>query len=440
MCAIKLNIENTKDFISKEEIEALWPQVKTIHEAMESGDCPGSDFLGWLHLPSKTENSLIDDINAAAGDIRAKADVFISIGIGGSYLGAKAAIAFTGQTFSGHNSASPSTKDDKKSTQVYFAGQNISSDYLADLIDLIADKDVCLGVISKSGTTTEPAIAFRILKQKMEEKYGKEGARDRIIVTTDEKKGALKKLAHDEGYKSFIIPDDVGGRYSVLTPVGLLPVAVAGVDIAELMEGAKSFETVASDYQADRNPAYLYAAARYILHQKGKDIEMLSGFHPSLHYIGEWWKQLAGESEGKDGKGIFPASADMTTDLHSMGQWIQEGKRIIFETFLNIEQSKREIKIPQIDNDLDGLNYIAGKTLEFVNDKAYRGTAMAHLKGGVPNMTISIKDRSAATLGQLFYFFERAVAMTGYLMDVNPFDQPGVEFYKKNMFELLGKK
>lgn len=435
MCTIKLDIENTKAFVSDEEIAALWPKVKTIHEAMGNGNCAGSDFLGWLQLPSKTESSLIEDIKATADDIRAKADAFISIGIGGSYLGAKAAIEFSGHTFAGQ------TKNrGKKSTNVYFAGQNISSDYLADLIELIEDKDICLGVISKSGTTTEPAIAFRILKQKMEEKYGREGARDRIVVTTDEKKGALKKLADDEGYKSFIIPDDVGGRYSVLTPVGLLPIAVAGIDIAELMEGAKNFETISSDYEADQNPAYLYAAVRHILHQKGKDIEMLSGFHPSLHYIGEWWKQLAGESEGKEGKGIFPASTDMTTDLHSMGQWIQEGKRIIFETFLNIEQSKREIKIPQIDNDLDGLNYIAGKTLEFVNDKAYKGTAMAHLDGGVPNMTISLKDRSPATLGQLFYFFERAVAMTGYLMDVNPFDQPGVEFYKKNMFKLLGKK
>lgn len=440
MCAIKLDIENTKAFVSDEEIAALWPKVKMIHEAMKSGECAGSDFLGWLELPSKTESSLIEDIKATADNIRGKADAFISIGIGGSYLGAKAAIEFTSHSFSGHSFTGQTKGIGKKSTQVYFAGQNISSDYLADLIELIEDKDICLGVISKSGTTTEPAIAFRILKQKMEEKYGRDGARDRIVVTTDGKKGALKKLADDEGYKSFIIPDDVGGRYSVLTPVGLLPIAVAGIDITELMEGAKTFETISSNHEADRNPAYLYAAVRHILHQKGKDIEMLSGFHPSLHYVGEWWKQLAGESEGKDGKGIFPASTDMTTDLHSMGQWIQEGKRIIFETFLNVEQSNREIKIPKIDNDLDGLNYIAGKTLEFVNDKAYKGTAMAHLDGGVPNMTISLKDRSPATLGQLFYFFERAVAMTGYLMEVNPFDQPGVEFYKRNMFKLLGKE
>lgn len=440
MCAIKLDIENTKAFVSNEEIVALWPKIKTIHEAMEKGNCAGSDFLGWLQLPSKTGSNLIEDIKATADDIRGKADAFISIGIGGSYLGAKAAIEFTSHSFAGHNFSKLAKDTGKSSTNVYFAGQNISSDYLADLIDLIEDKDICLGVISKSGTTTEPAIAFRILKQKMEDKYGKDGARDRIVVTTDEKKGALKKLADDEGYKSFIIPDDVGGRYSVLTPVGLFPMAVAGIDIAEIMEGAKTFETVSSNHEAGQNPDYLYAAVRHILHQKGKDIEMLSGFHPSLHYIGEWWKQLAGESEGKDGKGIFPASTDMTTDLHSMGQWIQEGKRIIFETFLNVEQSNREIKIPKIDNDLDGLNYIAGKTLEFVNDKAYKGTAMAHLDGGVPNMTISLKDRSPATLGQLFYFFERAVAMTGYLMEVNPFDQPGVEFYKKNMFKLLGKK
>ncbi len=305
MCAIKLDIENTKAFVTDGDIAALWPKIKTIHEAMESGKCAGGDFLGWLHLPSKTESNLIEDIKSTAYDIRGKADAFISIGIGGSYLGAKAAIEFSGHSFAGHKSSRLAKDTGKRSTNVYFAGQNISAPSLADLIDLIKNKDICLGVISKSGTTTEPAIAFRILKQKMEEKYGKEGARGRIVVTTDEKKGALKKLADDEGYKSFIIPDDVGGRYSVLTPVGLLPIAVAGIDIAELMEGAKTFETKASSSELDANPAYMYAAIRHILHQKGKDIEMLSGFHPSLHYIGEWWKQLAGESEGKGGKGIY---------------------------------------------------------------------------------------------------------------------------------------
>ncbi|MBE9504539.1 MAG: glucose-6-phosphate isomerase [Proteobacteria bacterium] len=434
MSAITLDLENIKSFLSDEEIESTQDDITRIHEEIEKGNTPGSDFLGWLHLPGAISDKLIDEINGTAQKLRDNCNAFISIGIGGSYLGAKAAVEFINHSF--HNQLSTQKRN---GPELFFAGQNISSDYLADLLDIIEEKEVCLNVISKSGTTTEPAIAFRVLKNMMEKRYGKEGARDRITVTTDEAKGALKTVAEEEGYETFVIPDDVGGRYSVLTPVGLLPIAVAGIDIGELIEGARSFEKKTANPDMKENPAYLYAAVRNLLYRKGKTIEILSSFHPSLHYIAEWWKQLAGESEGKDQKGIFPASVDLTTDLHSMGQWIQEGNRIIFETFFTVEKSNREITIPRFDDDSDGLNYIAGKSLDFVNDKAYRGTAMAHLEGGVPNMTLTLKDRSPNTLGQLFYFFEKAIALSGNLLGVNPFDQPGVEFYKKNMFKLLGK-
>lgn len=435
MSAITLDLENIKPFLSDEEIESTQNDITRIHKQLESGETPGSDFLGWLHLPGVISDKFIDEINGTARKLRDNCDAFISIGIGGSYLGAKAAVEFINHSF--HNQLSAQNRN---GPELFFAGQNISSDYLADLLDIIEKKEVCLNVISKSGTTTEPAIAFRVLKSMMENRYGKKGARDRIAVTTDETKGALKKVAEEEGYKTFVIPDDVGGRYSVLTPVGLLPIAVAGIDVGELIEGARAFEKITANPDMKKNPAYLYAAVRNLLYGKGKTIEILSSFHPSLHYIAEWWKQLAGESEGKNQKGIFPASVDLTTDLHSMGQWIQEGNRIIFETFFTIEKSNREITIPKFDDDSDGLNYIAGKSLDFVNDKAYRGTAMAHLDGGVPNMTLTLKDRSPNTLGQLFYFFEKAISLSGNLLGVNPFDQPGVEFYKKNMFKLLGKK
>ncbi|MDH3973108.1 MAG: glucose-6-phosphate isomerase [Deltaproteobacteria bacterium] len=434
MNAIKLDRDNLESYVSDDEIARLQGDVSKIHEAMEAGRSKGSDYLGWLHLPSSITGDVLDDIKERAHEVREMADVFVSIGIGGSYLGAKAAIEFVTHTFNNQLK-----KRTGRSPEIYFAGQNISSDYLADLFDVIEEKDICLNVISKSGTTTEPAIAFRLLKEKAEQRYGRKEARKRIIATTDSSRGALKKLAHEEGYKTFVIPDDVGGRYSVLTPVGLLPIAVAGIDIGKLVSGAAEAEKSSADAGFESNLAYRYAAIRNILYQKGKTIEILSSFHPSLHFVAEWWKQLAGESEGKEGKSLFPASVDLTTDLHSMGQWIQEGNRIIFETFMTIEKSNREITIPKVDDDLDGLNYIAGKSLDFVNDKAHRGTAMAHRDGGVPNMTLSLKDRSPETLGQLFYFFERAVAMSGYLLGVNPFDQPGVEFYKKNMFSLLGK-
>ena len=434
MTSLQLNYENIQPFVTDQEIASLQPDIDRLHQALENRTGKGSDYLGWLDLSSKTTKEQLGAIEQSAKHIRAHSDVFVSIGIGGSYLGARAAISFLGHSFANQLTGG------KGSPEIHFAGHNLSSDYHADLFDLIADRDVCLNVISKSGTTTEPAVAFRLLKARLEEKYGKSGAKKRIVVTTDRAKGALKTLADEEGYTTFVIPDDVGGRYSVLTPVGLLPIAVAGIDIRELMAGAKSAESAGSAHSGvEKNLSYLYAGIRHLLHKKGKTIEVLAAFNPSLSYILEWWKQLAGESEGKDQKGIFPASVEYTTDLHSLGQWVQEGNRILFETFLRVLTSRRQLEVPAFDNDDDGLNYLAGKTLDFVNDKAYKGTAMAHLEGEVPNMEIGIRDRSPDSLGQLLHFFERAIAMTGYLMDVNPFDQPGVEFYKKNMFTLLNK-
>lgn len=434
MPKVTLDIENVKPFVNDEEMGQLAPSIKNLNGELEKATGPGSEYLGWLHLPSSITEESIKEIEAAAEKIRDTSDVFISIGIGGSYLGARATLEFAAHGFSnelpGEKKAGPS---------LYFAGHNISSDYLSDLLDIIEDKRVSINVISKSGTTLEPAVAFRIFKDLLESRYGKKGARERIFVTTDRAKGTLKGASDAEGYKTFVIPDDVGGRYSVLTPVGLLPIAASGIDIRELIAGARAFEELTSNPDLSSNPSYLYAAVRNLLYQKGKSIEILSSFHPSLHYVGEWWKQLTGESEGKEERGIYPASLDLTTDLHSMGQWVQQGARIIFETFMVVEHSAREIIIPPAEGDGDGLNYIAGKTLDFVNDKAYRGTALAHTEGGVPNMTVRIADRSPQALGELFYFFEKAVAMSGRLLDVNPFDQPGVEAYKKNMFKLLGK-
>jgi glucose-6-phosphate isomerase len=429
---IRLAIENIKPFITDEEIEELQGEVKSLHEEMEKGRGPGSDYLGWLHLPSTISEESIKEIEDSAEYIKTNSDVFISIGIGGSYLGLKATVEFVDHSF-----RNQLPREKRKAPEVFFAGQNISSDYLSDLLDLIEDKRVSINVISKSGTTLEPAITFRILRDFLEKRYGKEEARKRIFVTTDSVKGTLKRLSDLEGYKTFAIPDDVGGRYSVLTPVGLLPIAVSGIDIRGIIEGARAFEELTQGPEVRSNPSYLYAVVRNLLYRKGKSIEILSSFHPSLHYVSEWWKQLSGESEGKVGKGIYPASLDLTTDLHSMGQWVQQGARIIFETFLVVERSNREVNIPRLEDDDDGLNYIAGKTLEHVNDKAYRGTALAHTEGGVPNMTITIAERSPAALGGLFYFFERAIAMSGRLLGVNPFDQPGVETYKRNMFSLL---
>ncbi len=432
---LKLLTENIKNFVTEEEIVRLKPEVDRHHQDLDSGRGKGAEFLGWLHLPSQTTPDQLKEIQQSAEWIRGNCETFVSIGIGGSYLGAKAAIDFGSHTFL--NQRSPSARS---GPEILFAGQNISSDHLHDVMEILEGKDVCLNVISKSGTTTEPAIAFRLLKQFMEKKFGVEEARKRIFVTTDPEKGALKQLADEEGYRRFVIPGDVGGRYSVLTPVGLLPIAVGGLDIREMVAGAVDCEKHTSQHSGlDQNSAYRYAAIRNLLYKKGKTIELMAAFHPALQTVVEWWRQLAGESEGKDGKGIFPATAEYTVDLHSLGQWVQEGNRIIFETFLRVASSNHPIKIPKSPEDRDGLNYLAGKSLDEVNEKAWQGTAQAHLEGEVPNMTLTVKDRSAHTLGYLFYFFQRAIAMSGYLMGVNPFDQPGVESYKNKMFQLLNK-
>ncbi len=401
--------------------------IQSCHEMLERGSGSGSDFLGWMQ-PAVN----LAEIEKLAKSLRDQCEVFIVIGIGGSYIGAQAGLTFLKSSF-------PNQLGKDGGPDIYFAGQNISSDYHSDLMDLISGRDVCVNVISKSGTTTEPAIAFRFFKELIENKYGADGAKNRIVVTTDISKGALNQLVAEQGYRKFVIPDDIGGRFSVLSPVGLLPMAVAGIDIEKVIAGALKGKELYSRPSVEENDAYRYAGLRHLLYQKGMTTEILATFQPAFRHFSEWWKQLAGESEGKDGKGIFPASVEFTTDLHSMGQWIQEGRRTIFETFLLLENSNRQLKIPASQNDADGLNYLAGKTLDHVNNKAYEGAALAHKEGGVPNLSITINDRSPEALGQLFYFFQRAVAMTGYLNEVNPFDQPGVEFYKNNMFKLLNK-
>jgi glucose-6-phosphate isomerase len=383
---------------------------------LENGDGPGADFRGWMQ-PAVN----LGEIEAVAKSLRDQCEVFIVIGIGGSHIGAKAGLTFLKSSF-------PNQLGKAGGPDIHFAGHNISSDYHADLMDLISGRDVCVNVISKSGTTTEPAIAFRLLKELIENKYGVDEAKKRIVVTTDASKGALNQMATEQGYRKFAIPSDIGGRFSVLTPVGLLPMAVAGVDIGKMIAGACAGEDLYSKSSLKENDAYRYAGYRHLLYQKGMTTEIIAAFQPALHHFMEWWKQLAGESEGKDGKGIFPASVGFTTDLHS-----------IFETFLLLEKSNRKMKIPASKNDADGLEYLAGKTLDHVNNKAHEAVALAHKEGGVPNLSITIKDRSPEALGQLFYFFERAVAMTGYLNGINPFDQPGVESYKNNMFKLLHK-
>ena len=432
---LKLDNSNITSFVTRAEITGLQSEVDRCHQELESGNGKGAEFLGWLHLPSQTKPDTLKKIQQSAKWIRENCEAFVSVGIGGSYLGAKAAIDFGSHAFSNHLPVSS-----RGGPEIFFAGQNISSDTLHDLLEILEDKKVCLNVISKSGTTTEPAIAFRLLKQYMEKRFGVEETRRRIFVTTDPEKGALKQLADEEGYQRFEIPGNVGGRYSVLTPVGLLPIVVAGMDIGELIAGARKCEDQTFSHTGlDHNLAYRYAVIRNVLYQKGKTLELMAAFHPALQTMVEWWRQLAGESEGKNGNGIFPATAEYTADLHSLGQWVQEGNPILFETFIKVASSNRLIELPESPEDRDGLNYLAGKSLDEVNDKAWQGTADAHLEGGVPNMTLTVKDRSTHTLGYLFYFFQRAVAMSGYLMGVNPFDQPGVEFYKNNMFRLLNK-
>jgi glucose-6-phosphate isomerase len=420
-------------YVLPHEMDYMASQTEAAAKLLDSRNGPGEEFLGWLDLPKKYDREEFKRIKQAAKKIQQQSEVLVVIGIGGSYLGAKAAIEMLAHSF--YNNL---PKKQRKTPEIYFAGTNISSTYLTHLLEVIGDRDFSVNVISKSGTTTEPAIAFRIFKNKLEEKYGREGAQQRIFATTDKAKGALKKLSEEEGYETFVVPDNVGGRFSVLTAVGLLPIAVAGIDISELMKGAA--EAVV-DFKKPfaENPCYQYAAIRNILYNKGKAIEMLINYEPRLHFVAEWWKQLYGESEGKDGKGIFPASADFTTDLHSLGQYIQDGRRILFETLVEIRLPEANLAIEKEKSDLDGLNYLAGKTLDFVNKKAAEGTIEAHVDGGVPNLKISIPAATPYHLGYLFFFFEKACAVSGYLLGVNPFDQPGVEAYKKNMFRLLGK-
>lgn len=435
MQTIQLDLTHTQAFIAPQELAAMETQILAAAKLLESRQGPGNDFLGWLDLPLKYDRAEFKRIKSAAKKIQKQSEVLIVIGIGGSYLGAKAALEFCNHSF--YNNL---PKKRRRTPEIYFAGTNISSTYLTHLQELIENRDFSVNVISKSGTTTEPAIAFRIFKKMLEERYGKAAARERIYATTDKAKGALKTLSSQEGYETFVVPDDVGGRFSVLTAVGLLPIAVAGIDADALLKGAADARNHFRSAPYPANGLLQYAAARNILYRKGKDIEMLVNYEPRLHYIAEWWKQLYGESEGKDGKGIFPASADFTSDLHSLGQYIQDGRRHLFETLLEIENPECELSLEATDDDLDGLNYLTGKTLDYINKKAAQGTLMAHVDGGVPNLVIRLPEATPYYLGQLFYFFEKACAVSGYVLGVNPFDQPGVEAYKKNMFALLGKK
>jgi len=431
---LSLDLSKTVPYLNEHEISYFQPMVSTAHKMLTEKTGAGSDFLGWIDLPVNYDKSEFDRIKKAADKIKCNSEVLIVIGIGGSYLGARAAIETLCHSF--HNSLS---SDKRKSPAIYFAGNNISSTYMADLIDVIEGKDFSINVISKSGTTTEPAIAFRMFKELLEKKYGKAGAKERIFATTDKARGALKKSADAAGYETFVIPDDIGGRFSVLTAVGLLPIAAAGINIDEMMKGAADAREVYNTEDINKNDCYKYAAARNALYRKGKVTEILVNYEPALQYFGEWWKQLCGESEGKDQKGIFPASVNFSTDLHSMGQYIQEGVRNIFETVINVEKPRREVVVNKESADLDGLNFLAGKTMDFVNKKAFEGTVLAHNDGDVPNIILNVPALSAYNFGHMVYFFEKALAISGYLSGVNPFDQPGVEAYKKNMFALLGK-
>ncbi|MBV4419916.1 glucose-6-phosphate isomerase [Clostridium tyrobutyricum] len=432
--SLTLDLSKTKPYLQESEIEKLQNFVSTADKMVNEKTGAGNDFLGWVNLPVDYDKDEFNRIKKAAEKIRSDSDALIVIGIGGSYLGARAAIEMLNHTFYANLS-----KDKKKNPDIFYVGNNISSTYMADLLEAVDGKDLSVNVISKSGTTTEPAIAFRIFRELLEKKYGKEGAKKRIYATTDKAKGALKSLANTEGYETFVIPDDVGGRYSVLTPVGLLPIAAAGIDIDEMMQGAADARKAYSSDDLNKNDAYKYAAARNALYRKGKDIEMITNFEPCLHYFGEWWKQLYGESEGKDNKGLFPAAGDFSTDLHSMGQYIQQGQRTLFETFINVEKPRKEVFIEKDKENLDGLNFIAGKSMDFVNYQALMGTVLAHSDGNVPTIVLSIPELTAYYFGYTVYFFEKACAISGYLMGINPFDQPGVEAYKKNMFALLGK-
>ena len=431
---VTFDYSKAEKFIGEHEVKAMEQIALQAKEVLVERSGAGNDFLGWIDLPVDYDKEEFARIKAAAEKIQSDSEVLIVIGIGGSYLGARAAIEFLRHSF--YNSVS---KEIRKTPEIYYAGNSISSAYLTDLLQVVGDRDFSVNIISKSGTTTEPAIAFRIFKELLEKKYGKEGAAKRIYATTDKARGALKNLADEEGYETFVVPDDVGGRYSVLTAVGLLPIAVSGADIDKLMEGAASAREQALNSEFAQNPALQYAAIRNILHRKGKSVEVLANYEPALHYVSEWWKQLYGESEGKDQKGIFPASVDLTTDLHSMGQFIQDGSRIMYETVMCVENSRSEVVLQEEPVDLDGLNYLAGKTVDFVNKSAMNGTILAHTDGNVPTLLVTIPAQDEYSLGQLFYFFEFACGVSGYISGVNPFNQPGVESYKRNMFALLGK-
>jgi len=434
MTHIHFDYSKALSFFGEHELTYLRDAVKVAHHSLNEKTGAGSDFLGWIELPTNYDKEEFSRIQKSAEKIKSDSDILIVIGIGGSYLGAKAAIDMLSHSF--YNTLS---KEKRSTPQIIFAGNNISSSYMRDIMDLLEGKDFSVNVISKSGTTTEPAIAFRIFRKLLEEKYGVKEARKRIYATTDKARGALKTLATEEGYETFVIPDDVGGRYSVLTAVGLLPIAVCGADIEKMMEGAQQAQNDFSHSELEENAAYQYAVVRNVLYNKGKTIEMLINYEPGLQYFSEWWKQLFGESEGKDQKGIYPSSANFSTDLHSLGQYVQEGRRDLFETIIKVEKPRHELTIEAFENDLDGLNYLEGKTIDFVNNKAFEGTMLAHTDGGVPNLIVTIPSMDEYTFGYLVYFFEKACAMSGYLLGVNPFDQPGVEAYKVNMFALLGK-
>ncbi|MDR0405603.1 MAG: glucose-6-phosphate isomerase [Clostridiales bacterium] len=426
---IGFDYKTASPFLSEHEVLAQSDFVAAAHDRIHAKSGAGGEFLGWLDLPEDYDREEFARVKSAAAKIRKDSDVLIVIGIGGSYLGARAAIEFLSSPIANYS----------QKPQIFFAGNSVSPSYLAELIAYVKDKDFSINVISKSGTTTEPAVAFRVLREVIVNKYGAAGARGRIYVTTDKARGALKVFADEQGYETFVVPDDVGGRFSVLTAVGLLPIAAAGADIDAMMRGAADARELYGKRELTENICYQYAAARNALLKKGKNIEVMVNYEPSLHYFTEWWKQLYGESEGKDGKGIFPAGADFSTDLHSMGQYIQDGMRVLFETVLNVEHTKEDITLKEEESDLDGLNFLAGKTVDFVNHKAMQGTMLAHTDGGVPNLVVSVPELTEYYFGSLVYFFEKACAVSGYLLGVNPFDQPGVEAYKKNMFALLGK-
>ncbi|MGC6769959.1 glucose-6-phosphate isomerase [Enterococcus sp. LJL128] len=435
MSHIRFDYSKLAPFVADHELEYMQTQVDAVDKALREGTGAGNDYTGWIDLPENYDKEEFARIKKAAEKIQSDSEVLVVIGIGGSYLGARAAIEFLQHSFS-----NVLTKEERKAPQVFFAGNSISSTYLADLIHLIGDRDFSVNVISKSGTTTEPAIAFRVFKELLIKKYGKEEANKRIYATTDRAKGAVKVEADAENWETFVIPDDVGGRFTVLTPVGLLPIAVSGADIDALMSGANDArKEYAATTDLKENEAYQYAALRNILYRKGKTTEMLINYEPGMHYFSEWWKQLYGESEGKDQKGIFPAAADFSTDLHSMGQYVQDGMRNLFETVVKIETPRHSLKIPVQDEDLDGLGYLQGKEIDYVNTKAFEGTLLAHTDGNVPNMIVNVPKMDEYSLGYVMYFFEIAVGISGYLNGVNPFDQPGVEAYKANMFALLGK-